>query len=141
MACSRDEAALVTPRDGTWTASSESTSNTCSAQTTVEATLSMFFIDYDSGDSFQIERGNTPDIVCEIDGYDFVCPDYELTTFDIAGFAATLVWDLRIEGTFDSETRASGEERVEVSCVGEDCNLLDDVPCAQVRSFEITFAG
>lgn len=52
---------------------------------------------------------------------------------------ATLAWHRTLEGTFASEGMASGQERVDVSGTDEECDLVGNVPGAQVRTFEMNF--
>ena len=133
-ACNQDEPATYLPEPGDWIYEQTTVvGNSCPADVTPEP-LSSFFLDYDGGDSFQIELGDE-DVVCEIDGTAFTCSDHVYTS-EVPGFDALVRWARTWEGDFLSETEAEGNEITRVSCAGTDCNLVDTLPCTVNVSFE-----
>lgn len=138
-ACNTDEPATTTPRSGNWTyVETSQVLNTCSDEVALDPPTA-FHLDYDSGDEFQIERGED-DIHCEIDGDDFYCENFVVGTVDLNPvFDIVLTYRVRYEGTFASETEAEGTEEVTVSCEGPDCDLSDDVPCAHTARFSANY--
>lgn len=132
--CNQDEPAKYLPESGEWTyLPTGVVSNTCDADTTPDP-LTTFLLDYDDGDSFDIELG-AEDVTCEIDGADFDCSDY-ITTVDVPGFDITVQWARTWEGEFLSERKAEGNEITRVTCIGTDCNLADNLPCTVNTTFE-----
>lgn len=137
IACNRDEAATYLPKSGTWMYAEQFVdSNTCNDDSLPEP-ASLFTLDHDDGDSFQIELGED-DVNCEIDGTDFYCTDYVVEN-DVEGFEATLRYAVTWEGEFLSATEAEGKEVTTLTCVGEACPLVEmvvNVPCSRIVSFE-----
>lgn len=139
-ACSTDEPADIVPDSGVWLyMETDAVSNTCSDEQTLDP-LTEFIIDYDEGDSFDIERG-MEDITCEIDGVDFSCERLLLASVDLAvfGLDATAHVYVTYEGTLDSETEATGTETVSWVCEGPDCEDAEDLPCDTVTRFTASF--
>ena len=140
-ACNQDEEALVAPRNGTWSyQETEEISNTCNSDLQLDP-LTTFALDYDGGETFDIERG-ADDIHCEIDGYDFTCGKILVGTVDLApAFDAMVSFSVTYDGTFDSEEDAVGRETVDVTCEGSACEtqLVDVVPCRTQVRFSATF--
>lgn len=139
FACTLDEPATFVPRSGTWTYEEEAVvSNSCSDQLGTPDPLTTFTLDYDEGDEFQIELGSD-DALCEIDGTEFTCADYDLGDFAVPAFDATLHYVVRWDGEFTSETIADGHEVLAVTCVGEDCTLIDMLPCSRESTWTAEF--
>lgn len=133
--CNQDEPATYLPEAGEWTyLRTDLVGNSCADPNFVPDPFATFLLDYDSGDSFQIELGDK-DVVCEIDGTDFDCTNYVVQQ-DIPGFEAAIQWSRTWEGEFASETEATGHEIVRVSCIGNDCNLVKELPCVYDSKFE-----
>jgi hypothetical protein len=139
LACHRDEPATYVPKSGTWMYAEQFVdSNTCAADTLPDP-VSMFSLDHDGGDSFQVELGEN-DVTCEIDGTDFYCTDWIFDN-DVPDLDATLRYSVTWEGEFLSETEAEGREISSLTCVGEACPAVEmvlDVPCTRIVSFEAT---
>lgn len=137
LACNRDEPATYKPKSGTWMYAEQFVdSDTCSEGTLVDA-VSVFTLDYDDGDSFQIELGEN-DVSCEIDGTEFYCTEW-VTETKLDDVDATLRYSLTWEGEFLSATEAEGREITQLTCVGEACptvEMVANVPCSRIVSFE-----
>lgn len=137
LACHRDEPATYLPKSGTWMYSQTFVdSDTCS-ENSLPDPASLFTLDYDDGDSFQIELGEN-DVTCEIDGTDFYCSEW-VSESAIEGFAAILRYSVTWEGEFFSSTEAEGKEISKLVCIGEACPLVEmvvNVPCSRIVSFE-----
>ncbi|KIG15478.1 hypothetical protein DB30_05501 [Enhygromyxa salina] len=137
-ACAIDEPATFIPRSGTWTYAEQSVvSNTCN-NVKIPDPLSTFVLDYDEGDEFQIELG-AEDALCEIDGEEFYCAEYELGESGFPGTDAVFRMTVRWEGEFSSETVATGHEITTVTCTGEDCAMVQGFPCSQDTTFSAEF--
>jgi hypothetical protein len=134
-----DKPATFEPRSGTWTYEEEAViSNSCSDALGSPDPLTTFTLDYDGGDEFQIELGEK-DVMCEVDGTEFTCADYNLDPFTVLGFDATIHSAVGFDGEFSSETVADGSEVLAVTCVGEDCTLIDMVPCSRESTWTAEF--
>jgi hypothetical protein len=137
LACNRDEPATYLPKSGTWMYAEQFVdSDTCSADS-LQPTISLFTLDYDDGDSFQIELGEN-DVSCEIDGADFYCNEWVVEN-DVDNLEAALRYSVTWEGEFLSSTEAEGKEITSLTCVGEACPLVEmvvNVPCSRIVSFE-----
>ncbi len=129
LACA-DDGPTVSPHDGTWNYISMGVQdNTCPDFIGVIQPSTTILLDYDGGDSFQIEQGDQMDIVCNITRSDFVCPGRLIATSPNADLNLELEFYVRIEGSFSSDREASGEQQVSVECVGAGCGALSDIPC------------
>jgi hypothetical protein len=136
-ACNRDEPATYLPKSGQWTYEEQTvSSNTCD-ENSLPDPLSTFTLDYDDGDSFQVELGED-DVTCEIDGTEFYCTDL-VVDFPVEGFDAVLRLTMTWEGEFSSSTSAAGNEITRRVCIGEACPLVEMVvmvPCTRIVAFE-----
>ncbi len=143
LAC-LDEKATYEPRSGTWNYEEEAVvSNTCDSQIASDnpsPTVSPFNLDYDEGDEFQIEQGSE-DVACEIDGTEFTCADYTTDTFQVPLFQAFITGAVRWEGEFTSATIASGTATTAITCTGEDCSLIEKLPCSREVTFTAEFVN
>ena len=141
LACNTDEPATFLPRSGTWSYNEDSVvSNSCAGLLDTVTRSPTFTLDFDGGDSFQIELGSE-DAMCEIDGADFNCADYPLDSVDVPAFMVTLNLVARWEGEFTSETLATGHETIAVTCVGENCTMADTLPCSRQNTFTAEFVN
>jgi hypothetical protein len=146
LACNTDDSifdkdATFEPMSGTWTYEEEAViSNSCSDAIGMPAQLSTFTLDYDGGDEFQIELGDK-DVMCEIDGTEFTCADYNLDPATVPGFDATIHAAVGYDGEFSSEMVADGSQVLAVTCVGEDCSLIDMVPCSRESTWSAEFVN
>jgi hypothetical protein len=133
-----DKPATYEPMSGTWTYEEEAVlSNTCNDAVTPDP-LTTFTLDYDSGDEFQIELG-ADDAACEIDETEFTCAEYDLGSFQVPTFDATINYVVRWTGEFTSDSVASGREVIAVTCVGEDCTMIDQLPCTRESTWTAEF--
>jgi hypothetical protein len=133
-ACTEEEDPTYLPIAGAWTYQQLSVvSNSCPADVT-PAPLTTFLLDYDSGNTFEIELG-VEDVTCKIVGPNFDCGN--LTLFhDSEEFEIRIRWVYTWEGEMLSESEIEGNERISVSCTGDECELLEEVlPCAINRTF------
>lgn len=136
-----DKKATYEPRSGTWTIEEEAVvSNTCPDTIGSPGAMSTFTLDYDTGDEFQIELGEK-DVMCEIDGTEFTCADYNLDPVTVLGFDATIHSAVGFDGEFTSEEIANGQEVIAVTCVGADCTLIDMVPCSRSSTWSAEFVN
>jgi hypothetical protein len=141
LACNVDEPATFLPRSGTWTYEEEAeVSNSCGDLVGALNPGSTFNLDYDEGDSFQIELGED-DVVCEIDGTAFTCTDYTVGPNQVPTLQAFITYAVRLEGDFTSETIADGSTTTSVTCTGEDCTMIDTLPCSRVLTFTAEFVN
>jgi hypothetical protein len=144
LACNADDGlfdkdATYEPMSGTWTYEEEAVlSNTCNDQVGTPDPLTTFTLDYDSGDEFQIELG-ADDALCEIDGTEFTCAEYDLGSFQVPTFDAILNYSVKWNGEFTSDSVADGREIVGVTCMGEDCTMIDTVPCIRESTWTAEF--
>jgi hypothetical protein len=140
FACSDDEP-TVYPESGTWSYNGDDVeNNTCPAALGVLQPAPLYLLDYDGGDGFQIENGSDADVVCNlVGGPNYVCPERVASTFDVPEFNVTIELRIRIEGAFDSDTEAHGEQRISYTCTGEGCGALDDYPCSYQLPFTSEF--
>ena len=114
LACNRDEEATFLPVDGTWSyVETDVVSNSCVGLLDTVVRSPTFLLDFDGGDSFEIELENG-DAMCEIDGTEFYCADYPLDSVDVAAFGVTLNLVARWEGEFSSDSLATGSETIAV---------------------------
>jgi hypothetical protein len=136
FACADDEP-TVEPANGTWNYVAMGVeNNTCPNNLGVFAPSTTYLLDYDGGDGFQIDQADQPDIICNlVGGPDFVCPDRLVSSDEVTDLNLTIEIRVRIDGAFDSDTEAHGEQRVSVTCTGEGCGAFDVVPC----SYELPF--
>jgi hypothetical protein len=137
LACQeRDEAAKYQPEAGEWTYMVTTlVQNTCPDGVVPADPAMTFLLDYDGGDTFSIERGEEDDLPCEMDGASFTCGDITYSS-GIPGSDAVITWTATWEGEFLSETEVEGNEITRVTCAGDDCVVLDDLPCTVNRGFE-----
>lgn len=139
FACTIDKPATFEPKSGTWSYEEEAVvSNSCSDTLGTPDPLTTFTLDYDDGDEFQIELG-ADDALCEIDGTEFYCADYNLGSFQVPGFDAMINYAVSWEGEFTSETIADGREVLAVTCVGEDCTSIEMLPCTRESTWTAEF--
>lgn len=135
VGCNRDEPATYLPKSGTWFYEEQTvSSNTCNLDSLPDP-ISTFTLDYDDGDSFDVELGEN-DVTCEIDGTDFDCTNL---VFDTAVEGAVLRTTITWEGEFLSSTKAVGNEITTVTCTGESCPIIEmafTIPCARIVAFE-----
>ncbi|MFV8749385.1 hypothetical protein ACNOYE_02410 [Nannocystaceae bacterium ST9] len=131
IACT-DDAPTVEPVDGNWNYFEMGVEeNTCPATVVPLTPSSTFLLDYDGGDSFQIEQVDQPDVQCNLTGGDdFTCPTRQVSSSEVEALNLTLEGYIRIDGSFDSDAEAHGEQLVTIECVGEGCGALDDIPCS-----------
>jgi hypothetical protein len=136
-ACNRDEPATYQPQSGEWEYLEQTVdSDTCNPDSLPDP-WTAFSLDYDGGDSFQVELGEN-DVSCEIDGTEFYCSDFVIDN-PVDNFNATIRYAVTWEGEFRSRTEAEGKEIAALTCIGEDCpgvELLLNLPCTRTVSFE-----
>ncbi|PRP97502.1 hypothetical protein ENSA5_33950 [Enhygromyxa salina] len=137
-ACVRDEPATYLPRAGTWTYAEQSVVRNSCDDSLLPDPLMTVAIDDPVDDQFQIEVG-TKDVICEIDGTEFYCGDYLAFSGGVDGFDATVQIVVTWDGEFSSSTEADGNELTSITCTGEDCNLLKDLPCSRDATFTAEF--
>ncbi len=136
LACTDPDAPTVEPFDGNWNYFEMGVdNNTCPVFVGVVQPSTTLQIDYDGGDTFEIEQGDQMDIACSITRDDFVCADRLVSTTNVPELNLDLELRVRIEGTFDSDTEAHGEQQVSVVCLGDGCGALDDIPCSYQLPF------
>ena len=140
LACAASEPEpTYLPENGAWTyAITGADTNTCSTELTAELDKidlgTTYFIDYDLGDTFQIELGAN-DVTCVIEAEQFTCSEYELFSDELFRLAVT--WS----GEFSSTTQMSGTETWSVTCMpDQDCSVLGTVPCARSFTFDGEYA-
>lgn len=140
LACTAsDPEPTYLPENGAWTyQNTGADTNTCSTELTAELDkidLGMtYFIDYDLGDTFQIELGAN-DVTCVIEAEQFTCSEYEL--FSDGLFRLAVTWS----GAFSSTTQMSGTETWSVTCMpDQDCSVLGTVPCSRSFTFDGEYA-
>lgn len=139
-ACNVDEPATFVPRSGTWTFTpDELVSDNCNALLIEPVPMTTFLLDYDEGDEFQIEQGDQEDIHCEIDGTTFTCGAVVIEGDPLDGFDAMINYSVVFSGEFLSTTEAEGHRVSNYTCVGEDCTLIDMVPCTRDRTYTAEF--
>ena len=140
-ACTSDPGADITPRSGTWEyVQTADISNTCMLDSPLPE-FDLFTLDYDEGDSFQIELGEV-DATCDIDGVEFDCADYTLSEDLIPGFDALIRLSVRWSGTLITSAEIDAREVISATCTGEDCNLVDNiVPCSRERTMTAEFVN
>jgi hypothetical protein len=128
-----DEPPTYMPLEGTWSYAELSVvSNTCGDDYLVNPP-STFYIDYDGGNTFDIELGEN-DVTCTVSGVEFSCTAY-VVTFEILALAATGRLSTTWSGSFSSEREAEGTSVLQVTCTGEDCSLITTLPCSRTVSF------
>lgn len=140
LACTAgDPEPTYLPENGVWSYAivSEDT-NTCSADLSAELEMNQpmtnFFVDYDLGDSFQIELG-AEDVTCVIEAERFDCSEFEV--YNDGTFRVALSW----AGSLSSSTQMSGKETWSVTCLpDQDCSVLGTVPCARSLNFDAEYA-
>jgi hypothetical protein len=144
ISCNVDEPATFQPRSGTWSYEEEAVvSNDCDSQVASNQpnpTPSTFILDYDGGDSFQIEQGED-DISCEIDGESFSCTDYVIGPNQIPTLDAFVTVAVRWEGEFTSDSIADGRATSAITCTGDDCTLIPNLPCSRTVTFTSEFVN
>jgi hypothetical protein len=91
-------------------------------------------IDYDSGDSFQVELGEN-DVTCEIDGVEFSCTDWAQTSEPFPDLDVTIRTALTWEGEFRSDSEADVVEIYTVTCSGESCEVVEDILCTYKATY------
>lgn len=115
----------ITPREGAWIHEAGAiTDDTCNlgADTPTDP-YGEFTIGELNGDSFRITPGSADSFSCTLlGGGDFECPDRVADGIPIDNFDATINVNVRVDGTFSSETEASGTQTFSASCEGADCS-------------------
>jgi hypothetical protein len=136
-----DPKATYEPRSGTWSYEEDAViSNTCNDEVSalLSVAITTFNLDYDEGDEFQIEQGED-DVVCEIDGAEFTCGDITGDTTQVPLLQAFVTGAVRYEGEFTNEEIANGTTTASVTCTGDDCDMIDSLPCTRVVTFSAEF--
>jgi hypothetical protein len=130
-----DEPPAYLPESGVWSyAPLGVVSDTCGAGYG-SLDLSSFLLNHDEGRTFQVVVGESI-VSCDMIGAEFTCSDYLVTTLDLSpDLAAVLRWRVTWEGEFASETEAAGREVMRVTCTGEACNQVTDLPCSRTTNF------
>lgn len=138
-ACNGDPEADLTPRSGTWMYTEDAVIDDTCPVDILPNSISTFVLDYDEGDDFQIELGAV-DATCDIDGRAFDCAEYELSNEQFMDFDAFIRLAVHWSGELISSSVVEGNEVVSGTCVGEDCNLFEDlVPCSRDTTFTAEF--
>jgi hypothetical protein len=143
LAC-LDQKATYEPRSGTWSYEEEAVvSNNCDSQVASNQPNLVpmtFNLDYDEGDEFQIEQGED-DVLCEIDRETFTCVDYTVGPSQILTFDAFITVGVRWEGEFTSDEIADGRATSAITCTGDDCDLVPNLPCSRTVTFTAEFVN
>jgi hypothetical protein len=139
-----DPKATFEPRSGSWSYEEEAVvSNTCDSQIVSNEPNpipSTFNLDYDEGDEFQIEQGED-DVLCEIDRESFTCADYTVGPNQIPTLDAFITLAVRWEGEFTSDEIADGRATTAITCTGDDCDVVPNLPCARTVTFTAEFVN
>lgn len=135
-----DPGATYEPRSGNWNYEEESTvSNSCDGAIGPSTTAFTFNLDHDDGDEFSIERGEEADITCEIDDTDFTCSAFTVGPNQVDQFDAFITYSVRWSGEFLSATTADGRSTESITCTGDDCMFIPNLPCSIVTTFTAEF--
>jgi hypothetical protein len=120
--------------------------NTCGTADLQKDSDTTFTLDNNGDGTFTVHQETYGDFECTITGMEFDCPERLAIDEEFEDPAnpgtvgATVSWQVSITGTFSSDTEASGEQIVNVTCVGDLCSLAPTVfgaslPC----SYDILF--
>lgn len=137
FACADDDAPTVEPVDGSWNYFGMGVeNNTCPVIVGIIEPGDTFLLDYDGGNTFDIEQFDQMDIECNLTGgKQFLCPEWLLESFPNPDVNVQLDLYVEIEGSFANDAEAEGEWRVRVDCVGDGCGIFDDIPCSYQLPF------
>ena len=113
----------VTPRVGAWDYDSVTPiSNTCPSQLR-DGGVGAFAIDASSSTSFHVipNDGSAP-FTCTLNGSAYNCPERAAATLDLRPQVDALItMRATAQGTFTSDTRATGSQDATATCAGTQC--------------------
>lgn len=128
------------PPSGTWTYRDGGVvMNTCGTEDLYRDPNTMFTLVNNGDGSFTVDQGNEEDFDCNIDGMSFECPYRLGGTETNADVMATVSWELRVDGTFSSDTQMSGTQTVEFTCSGNGCALAPALGWTLPCTYEVAF--
>ncbi len=137
-------ACAIEPQSGTWNFKNRQVvTNTCN----VDIADGDFELDNNDDGTFTVDPndgGERFDCTLEKDDA-FSCPDRLQTTITAPGVDAVIAFNVRVSGTFESETEAEGTQRGVGVCAGSACDLAAlllgvTFPCETVATFDATYA-
>lgn len=135
---------IVQPLIGVWTYDQQGIrNNTCGSYAATDDDAPFRVIASADG-RFEIEQNDPGNFDCTITGGAFVCPSRIYNEFPIDNTDAVLIFNVRIDGTIESERRLSGTQTVDVTCTGVSCAAAPAVlgvsfPCAWEVPFVAEF--
>ena len=148
-ACAKDDGEdQANPPSGVWRYFDDGIGeNSCGTTTDLQKDPDTTFTLTNNEDgTFTVHQETYGDFDCTIAGMDFDCPERLAIDEEFEDPAnpgtvgATVSWAVSIQGTFSTDTEASGEQSVSISCEGDLCVLAPEVfgvelPC----SYDILF--
>ncbi len=128
------------PPTGVWSYDGQGVEeNTCGTEDVFEDPDTNFILTNNGDGTFTVDQGAVNDFDCTITGNNFSCPERLYGEFPVAVFDVTLSYITRINGTFSSDTAASGTQRMDIECDGAGCGLANTfgytLPCYYTVNF------
>ena len=137
----------VPPQEGTWSFAETKKTDSCHLDQASFGDGGSFTL-ADNGDgTFVIDPDDSEArFTCTLDGDAFECPSEVAETVTQAGIDAVLSVKVSVEGTFDSDSEASGSRTGNVTCSGSDCAQVGaylgaQFPCQITTSFDAHAGG
>jgi hypothetical protein len=136
-----------TPADGTWNVGDmEEVSNTCGmeddmSEDTGDNEDDTFQLTANGSGNYTLQMDDETILNCSLSDYDLTCDPFEIIEADEES-DMTFIQSINVSGVFASETVLGGNLKIDMSCEGEGCALLEmlgiTVPCSMTFSFQAT---
>lgn len=128
------------PTTGVWNYVNEGIiANSCGIEDLYTDPNTEFYLSNNGDGTFTILREESEDFDCVMSGEDFACPDRIGGMTDVAALSITVSWQIRVDGSFASETSMSGVQTLTFACDGDACDLAGlagaSFPCAYEYAF------
>ena len=135
------------PSDGTWNVGEmETVSNTCGMEDdmsgdTGDSDDDTFQMTANGGGNYTLVMDEETTLTCSLSSKELSCEPYEIIDTD-EEMDMTFTQNMRLSGTFSSETSLDANLKMDMSCEGEGCAFLEmvgmTVPCTMELSFTAT---
>ncbi len=138
-----DDGAAGDPSSGIWNyADNGIQDNTCGTDDVYSDPDTTFELSNKGNGTFTVDYNTDALFECTLSGSSFECPERLYSEIPVPSIGVTLKYQASIKGTFSSDTRASGTQRMDITCEGAGCNLAGTLgytlPCYYTADFTAT---
>ncbi|MFH1435709.1 MAG: hypothetical protein ABIJ56_08345 [Pseudomonadota bacterium] len=142
-----DDAASVNPMSGMWIfVGGDIFNDSCNYTDSPVDPDGEFSVTNNGNNTLTIDTGGDEMFQCTLSGANFNCPERKEVDIEIPLVDAVFHVNVSAEGSFQSDTSASGHETANITCTGADCEAAAatagiTIPCSYSQYFAANHSG